>query len=295
MGAKRTEYQIVGRYMDGKEVTAYHLQSIETGKAGRYSREQVAYLVGREQITNCVGQIYQDKLLLRGKGMSLEDLPIQQEGGELKRTDNIGKVRRGTSASDAMEQFLIVGTIKSGRNTVGYVIQNAGCGIKRLKRQQVIELAKAGKIGNARVQTYQGKELLRGVRCNLDELPSQDIEGTDQSNQQANDQIIVKHKEMLGIISKLINNLPGEVILKRNSNANIKRWVFDGGYLSYEILDNKSGARIVWSAANGFEGGGNTYDNIEEDLALAKGFVEEAIGVIRSTQDNTYGLIKPRR
>ena len=30
MGARRTEYQIVGRYMDGKEVTAYHLQSIET-------------------------------------------------------------------------------------------------------------------------------------------------------------------------------------------------------------------------------------------------------------------------
>ena len=175
MGAKRTEYQIVGRYMDGKEVTAYHLQSIETGKAGRYSREQVAYLVGREQITNCIGQIYQDKLLLRGKGMSLEDLPVQQEGGELKRTDNIGKVRRGTSTSDAMEQFLIVGTIKSGRNTVGYVIQNAGCGIKRLKRQQVIELAKAGKIGNARVQTYQGKELLRGVGCNLDELPTQTI------------------------------------------------------------------------------------------------------------------------
>ena len=175
MGAKRTEYQIVGRYMNGKEVTAYHLQSIETGKAGRFSREQVAYLVGRDQITNCVGQIYQDKLLLRGKGMSLEDLPVQQEDGELKRTDNIGKVRRGTSASDAMEQFLIVGTIRSGRNTVGYVIQNAGCGIKRVKRQQVIELAKAGRIGNARVQTYQGRELLRGVGCNLDELPVQTL------------------------------------------------------------------------------------------------------------------------
>lgn len=175
MGAKRTEYQIVGRYMDGKEVTAYHLQSIETGKAGRYSREQVAYLVGRDQITNCIGQIYQDKLLLRGKGMSLEDLPVQQEDGTLKRTDNIGKVRRGTSAADAMEQWMIVGTIKSGKNTVGYVVQNAGCGIKRVKRQQVIELARAGKIGNARVQMYNGNELLRGVNVNLDELPSEVI------------------------------------------------------------------------------------------------------------------------
>lgn len=175
MGAKRTEYQIVGRYMDGKEVTAYHLQSIETGKAGRYSREQVAYLVGRDQITNCVGQIYQDKLLLRGKGMSLDDLPVQQENGALKRTDNIGKVRRGTSAADAMEQWMIVGTVKSGKNTVGYVVQNAGCGIKKIKRQQVIELAKAGKIGNARVQNYNGNILLRGVNVNLDELPSEQI------------------------------------------------------------------------------------------------------------------------
>lgn len=182
MGARRTQYQIVGRYMAGKEVTAYHLQSIETGKAGRYSREQVAYLVGRDQITNCVGQIYQDKLLLRGKGMSLEDLPVQQEDGTLKKTDNIGKVRRGTSAADAMEQWMIVGTLKSGKNTVGYVVQNAGCGIKKVKRQQVIELARAGKIGNARVQMYQGRELLRGVNVNLDELPSENIGITPTNN-----------------------------------------------------------------------------------------------------------------
>lgn len=176
MGARRTEYQIVGRYMDGKEVTGYHLQSMETGKSGRYTREQVAYLVGRDQITNCVGQIYQDKVLLRGKGMSLEDLPVQQEDGTLKRTENIGKIRKGTTASDAMEQWLIVGTIKSGKNTVGYVVQNAGCGIKKVKRQQVLDLARNGKIGNARVQMYNDRELLRGVGVNLDELPSEHVD-----------------------------------------------------------------------------------------------------------------------
>ena len=178
MGARRTEYQIVGRYMDGKEVTGYHLQSMETGKSGRYTREQVAYLVGRDQITNCVGQIYQDKVLLRGKGMSLEDLPVQQEDGTLKRTENIGEIRKGTTASDAMEQWLIVGTIKSGKNTVGYVVQNAGCGIKKVKRQQVLDLARNGKIGNARVQMYNDRELLRGVGVNLDELPSEHVDDT---------------------------------------------------------------------------------------------------------------------
>lgn len=177
MAAKRTEYQIVGRYMSGKEVVGYHLQSIDTGKSGRYTKEQVCWLVGRDQITNCTGQIYQDKVLLRGKGMSLEDLPVQYDDGDTRNMEQLGKIRKGTSVPNAMEQFMIVGTIKSGRNTVGYVVQNAGCGIKKLKRQQVIELASAGKIGNARVQNYNGNVLLRGVGCNLDELPSENIEG----------------------------------------------------------------------------------------------------------------------
>lgn len=175
MAAKRTEYQIVGRYMNGKEVTGYHLQSIDTGKAGRYTKEQVCYLVGRGQITNCTGQLYQDKVLLRGNGMSLEDLPVQYEDGGSRNMEQLGRVRKGTSAEQAMTQFLIVGAIKSGRNTVGYVIQNAGSGIKKVKRQQVIELAQAGRIGNARVQNYNGKLLLRGVGCNLDTLPVENI------------------------------------------------------------------------------------------------------------------------
>ena len=196
MGAKRTQYQIVGRYMSGKEVTGYHLQSIETGKSGKFSRDQVAFLIGREQITNCTAQIYQDKVLLRGKGMSLEDLPIQYEDGTTKNTEQLGKIAKGADASQVMEKFIVVGAIKSGRNTVGYIIQNAGCGIKRIKRQQVIELAQQGKIANARVQMYQGKALLRGVGCNLDELPSENIEKEEKpQNNAKNEQKQAKTKQ----------------------------------------------------------------------------------------------------
>ena len=171
MGAKRTEYQIVGRYMDGKEVTAYHLQSIEAEKSGRYTREQVAYLVGRGQVTNCEGQLYKDKVLLRGKGISLEDLPVQQEDGELTRTNNLGRIRKGTNAGDAMSQFMIIGSIVKGRNVLGYVIQNAGGGTTKIERGKLLELARAGKIGNARVQKYQNRLLLKGVDCDLSQLP----------------------------------------------------------------------------------------------------------------------------
>lgn len=175
MGARRTEYQIVGRYMNGKEVSAYHLQSIETGKAGKFTREQVAFLVGRGQVTNCEGQLYQDKVLLRGNGISLEDLPVQQENGSLYRTDALGKIRRGTDIKDALTQVTIVGSLVRGRNVLGYVIQNAGGGTKQVSRQDVLELARNGRIGNARVQMYNGNPILKGVGCDLSQLPKQQV------------------------------------------------------------------------------------------------------------------------
>lgn len=171
MGAKRVEYQIVGRYMNGKEVTAYHLLSLETGKAGKFTKEQVAFLVGRDQVTNCSGQIYQDKVLLRGVGMSLEDLPVQYENGDLAKTANIGHIRRGTSTADAMTQVLLAGVIVDGRSAVGYVIQNSGGGQTKVSREQLLSMARAGKVGNARVQMYQGKPILKGVNCDLKQLP----------------------------------------------------------------------------------------------------------------------------
>ena len=175
MGAKRVEYQIVGRYMDGKEVTAYHLQSLENGKAGRYTKEQTIFLVGRGQVTNCEGQIYQDKVLLRGKGISLEDLPVQQENGDLSRTTGVGKVRRGTAAGDAMTQVMIVGSLVRGRNVLGYIIQNAGGGTTQIDRDKLLVLAREGRVGNARVQMYQGKPILKGVDCDLSALPRQEV------------------------------------------------------------------------------------------------------------------------
>jgi len=170
--AARTMYQIVGRYMNGAEVTGYHLQSMDSGKNGRYTREQVVYLVGRDQVTNCSGQIYQDKVLLRGVGVSLEVLPVVQESsGEITRTENIGRVKKGTDAASALTQFTIVGTIVSGRNTIGYTIANAGGATRDISKAQVIELIGAKKIGNARTQTYKGETLIRGVGCDISELP----------------------------------------------------------------------------------------------------------------------------
>lgn len=79
--AARQVYEIVGRYInedDARDVVGYHLKSVDGSKQGRYSVEQVAFLIGRDQVSNCAAQIYKDKILFRGKGITLESLPSQK-------------------------------------------------------------------------------------------------------------------------------------------------------------------------------------------------------------------------
>lgn len=73
-------FKITGRYMNGREVTGYHMVDLKTGRARKYTREQVCFYAGAKQIENCMGNVYEDKVILRGVGVALEDLPIKQEG-----------------------------------------------------------------------------------------------------------------------------------------------------------------------------------------------------------------------
>lgn len=170
MAGRRVQYQIVGRYMDGTSVTGYQMQSIETGKSGKFTREQAAFLIGRGQVTNCDASIYQDKIIFKGIGVSLESLPIIRDG-KVSNTDRIGYVRKDVTPEQAVNQLMISGVIVSGRNTVGYVIRNAGGQEKKIKREDCLKLASQNRLGNARIQNYNGKVILRGVGVNLNELP----------------------------------------------------------------------------------------------------------------------------
>ena len=185
MAGRRVQYQIVGRYMDGTSVTGYQMQSIETGKSGKFTREQAAFLVGRGQVTNCDASIYQDKVIFKGIGVSLESLPIIRDG-KVSNTDRIGHVRKDVTPEQAVNQLMISGVIVSGRNTVGYVIRNAGGQEKKIKREDCLKLASQNRLGNARIQNYNGKVILRGVGVNLNELPVINIGKEDQAGASAN-------------------------------------------------------------------------------------------------------------
>ena len=170
--------------MDGTSVTGYQMQSIETGKSGKFTREQAAFLVGRGQVTNCDASIYQDKIIFKGIGVSLESLPIIRDG-KVSNTDRIGHVRKDVTPEQAVNQLMISGVIVSGRNTVGYVIRNAGGQEKKIKREDCLKLASQNRLGNARIQNYNGKVILRGVGVNLNELPVINVGKENQSGANA--------------------------------------------------------------------------------------------------------------
>ena len=213
--AARVQYQIVGRYMNNKEVTGYHLVSSENGKSARYTREQVSFLAGKGVITNCTAQIYKDKLLIRGVGCDLNSLPVQMEDGTMQRTGSVGRIKRGETAEEIMNKLNVVKAIVQGRNTVGYVVQNNGGKQVRVSRADMFKLAKEGRLGNVRYQEYNGKPILRGVGINLNELPTESIGGeqaTDATQPVAkkeltSDEIHERNNKIMDKIEKSLKNV----------------------------------------------------------------------------------------
>lgn len=183
-GAKRASYQMTGRYLNGTEVTSYHLQNLEGGSSGKFSREQVYYLVGRGQVTNCIGRLGPNGTVqLAGRGMKITDLPTQQEDGRINNTEAVGKIRRGETGAAVMDKLTIIAQVPEGRRVVAYWLQNAGKGRIIKSREEVIELAKKNMISNARVQNNNGKILLRAkTGCEINKLPAVDREGKPVNN-----------------------------------------------------------------------------------------------------------------
>lgn len=102
MAAERTKYQIVGKYInqaDARETLGYHITSSD-GKSRAVTTEQLAYLVGRGQISNCNAQIYKDKLIFKGVGISLDSLPKKAIAGRTKS----GRVQQSEPAPVQQQQ-----------------------------------------------------------------------------------------------------------------------------------------------------------------------------------------------
>ena len=178
-------YNVTGRYMDGREVIGYHLVG-EDGSQSQETRDRVIYLIRNEVIKNMRIQIGDNnEVILRGKGVNLNNLPVYDLGKQQFRNDSISQqaattgvnVNRNVTGSNPMGQYRILRRITYKNKCLGYEVQDYSGAICRKKREQVVKLAAQRLVSNAVAQkcVRPGSDMpeiiLRGVNCDLKSLP----------------------------------------------------------------------------------------------------------------------------
>ena len=180
-----TIYNVTGRYMDGQKLVAYHLVG-EDGSQAKESKDRVIYLIGRGLIANMRIQVGTDKeVIIRGKGINLNNLPVFDEGKQQFRGDNISQLAANSSVSvknssvneaNQMGQYKIIKRIMLNNKCLGYELQDHSGRVTRKKRDDVILLATQKLVSNAVANKYTKEDgsihvVLRGVDCELGKLP----------------------------------------------------------------------------------------------------------------------------
>ncbi len=177
---KNTMYQMVARCTDGFKVTGFMLKPTDnTEPAKKFSRQQTYFLVGKKMIINCDGKISKEGISLSGIGTKITDLPMLDESGTIRNAEHTGHVRRGDKAEDIINRNMIVGIVKNGRSTEGYILKGAGGATSFCSKDDVYKLAQERKIGNVSAQMYNGKLLIRSIpgQPSLSSLPIMDRDG----------------------------------------------------------------------------------------------------------------------
>lgn len=176
-------YRVVGRYMTGSAVSAYHLVSL-TGKQIRVNKDFLLVMTSRGQVGNTRVQANGSEMILRGKGINLNTLPIFDEKTGKFRDNEASREVANTLVSakkdsgiNTMGQLKIIKRILYKTACLGYIVTDYSGTERRLSREKVIELAIQKLISNAIVQKYKATEdnrprlILRGVGCDLSALP----------------------------------------------------------------------------------------------------------------------------
>lgn len=173
-------YQMVARCTDGFKVTGYMLKPSDNSEpAKRFSRQQTYFLIGKKLVVNCDGKISKEGVSLSGIGTKITDLPMLDENGSIRNAEHTGHVRRGDKAEDIINRNMIVGIVKNGRSTDGYILKGAGGATSFCSKDEVYKLAQDRKIGNVSAQMYNGKLLIRSIpgQPSLSSLPIMDKNG----------------------------------------------------------------------------------------------------------------------
>ena len=179
-----TIYRVVGRYMDGSSVEGYHLVGTD-GSQVKATKERIIYMIGKGLVENMRVQASSDEMILRGKGVNLNNLPIYDVNKDAFRGDRNSQevantaVRPKTNSDiNAMGQLELVKRIMFKTRCLGYMVVDRLGNESRLSREKVIDLGIQKLLSNATVQKYtppgatEATLILRGVGTDLNKLPA---------------------------------------------------------------------------------------------------------------------------
>lgn len=177
-------YRVTGRYMTGSTVVAYHLVGND-GSQVVANKDRAIYMIGRGQIENMRIQVNGDDILVRGKGINLNNLPVFDMNKNGFRSNAASQETEATkvnpkknSGINPMGQLKITKRIMYQQQCLGYIVEDRSGHEMKLNRKRVVELAAQKLISNAIIQKYtpngstESKIILRGVEgCEIDKLP----------------------------------------------------------------------------------------------------------------------------
>lgn len=186
MAITNKNYSVTGRYMDGQKLIGYHLVG-DDGEQLRVNRDRVIFLISKGMVRNMRIQVDKDNnIIIRGKGINLNKLPVFDEGKNQFRCNSISQEAANTKVHNksvkgiepsSMGQYKIIKRIMYKNKCLGYELKDFSGRVTRKKRDNVIELAIQRLISNAVAQKYtkEGETvpqlILRGVDCDLGKLP----------------------------------------------------------------------------------------------------------------------------
>lgn len=161
------ELRIIGRQTNGTHVLGYILQERISGVIKPASKETTYKLALEKHIENVVAQVYNGKISMKGVNFKVSSLPNYDQNGNL--------IRNNSENTEQTRKLYLTGRKVDGNTTLGYnvalVVNGKIVRETYLSRQEVMECAQSGMIANARHQKSNGKDILRGVDCNINKLP----------------------------------------------------------------------------------------------------------------------------
>ena len=184
MGNMIITYRVTGRYMTGSTVSAYHLVGCD-GSQIIANKDRIIYMIGKGLIENMRLQVSGDEMIIRGKGINLNNLPVfDTNKGDfrsnqgIKNPNTLGGNNRRNNGVNPMGQLTLIKRIMYKQSCLGYIVVDHLGVERKLSRDRVVELAAQHLLSNAVVQKYSQREsngntqlILRGMGCDIRNLP----------------------------------------------------------------------------------------------------------------------------